>query len=132
MLAFYLGLVIGTGFITSDNVTAGDLLVGVIDVIPMTLFFAALAFCITGLRSGRGLALAVTIGFAALSYLVDAFAQIADLPAWLQRLSPWYYYGGGLPLQDGLDLSNVVLLLAVALVLVGIGTWGFERRDVQG
>lgn len=130
LFAFFAGLVIGSAVIAVDDAAPRDLLAGVLDVVPFTLFFAALAFCITGLRSGRGLALVVTIALATVGYLVDALAVIADLPGWLQQLSPWYYYGAGAPLQNGLNPADSAVLLVAVVLLVGAGIWGFEKRDI--
>jgi hypothetical protein len=37
---------------------------------------------------------------------------------------------GGEPLKNGLPVSDSLLLLGTAAVLVVLGTWAFNRRDL--
>jgi putative exporter of polyketide antibiotics len=57
-------------------------------------------------------------------------ADLADIPLWLQRLSPWYYYNGTHVLKAGLNGVHIALLLALTAGLVGLAMWGLQRRDV--
>jgi ABC-2 type transport system permease protein len=45
-------------------------------------------------------------------------------------VSPWHWYLGGEPLKNGLQAGDSLLLLAVTLLLVAVGTVVFNRRDV--
>ncbi|MBN1200578.1 MAG: ABC transporter permease subunit [Anaerolineae bacterium] len=130
LAATYAGLIIGGVAVGIDDWDPGILLVGTLNMLPITLFFGALALCLTGIKGGRGLGLGVGFGFAAGSYLIFSLGELADIPRWLQQLSPWYYYRGIDVLYDGMQAGNVALLLGLTAVLVALGIWGFERRDV--
>lgn len=129
-LATYLGVVAGAVIADVQGLDMGDVLIGTLNMAPLGLFFGALALCLTGLKSGRGLALGATLGFVAVSYLVDIMAEVSNIPDWLRRLSPWYYYNGDRVLFDGVNAGHALLLLGLTVVLVGLAMWGFERRDV--
>ena len=129
LLATWLGLVVGILLIDIEDADIVNLLGGILNMVPMTLFFAAVAYCMTGVRGGKGTALGVALAIAAATYLMNTLSAMADLPDWMQTLSPWYYYDGLNVLIDGIDPFNVALLLGLALLLVAIGIFAFERRD---
>jgi ABC-2 type transport system permease protein len=55
--------------------------------------------------------------------------QIA-LRRW-QKLSPFYYYLGGDPLNSGLTWGDAAVLAAIAAVLIAVSFPLFQRRDVR-
>lgn len=130
VLATWLGLVAGIIAVDIEEADIVNLLGGIVNMVPLALFFAALAFCLTGVRGGKGTALGVTLGLAAATYLMNTLGDMADLPKWMQTVSPWYYYDGLNVLLDGIDPLNVALLLGLALLLLIVGIVAFERRDV--
>lgn len=130
LLVSYIGLIGGGQVSGIEDIDAGRILEGVLNLAPLALFFAALALALTGIKGGRGLALGVVLGLAATTYLIHSMAEVADIPKWLQQLSPWYYYNGVNVMRDGLNLGYLGLLLGLTALLVGLAMWGFERRDI--
>lgn len=130
ILAIYLGFLAGAAVSGVDEMNLGDVLMGTFNMLPLTLFFAALALCLVGVRGGRGSAMGITAGLAAATYLLHTMAEVAGIPAWLQRLSPWYYYNGARAIVDGFSAGHIILLLVLSVVLVGVSLWGFQRRDL--
>lgn len=130
LLVTYLAFVVGGMIAGVDQMDEGRMLEGVFNMGPMPLFFATLALCIVGVKGGRGMALGVTLGIMAATYLLFTMGDLANIPTWIQRLSPWYYYDGLDVMQNGINLGRAGLLLALTAVLLGIGMWGFERRDI--
>jgi len=129
LLATWLGIVAGVVYTGLEDVDTVNILYGVLNMAPLGLFFAAVAYFLTGVRGGKGAALGVTLALAAATYLVNALSEVASIPEWLQKLSPWYYYDGVHVLRDGVDLFNVGLLLGLTALLVGGAMWFFGRRD---
>ena len=130
LIAAYLGFWIGAMLAGVDDFPAGDILLGTANMFPLILFFAALALAMTGIRGGRGTALGVVLGLAAITYLVDTMSEVAHVPEALVKLSPWHYYNGAAMLREGFEIGNVLLLLGLSVALVAAALWGFERRDV--
>jgi ABC-2 type transport system permease protein len=97
--------------------------------LPFAAFFGAVAFVASSTARTRGHALAVTVGAAALSYLVNFVALLWHPMAWAQRITPFGYYS---PLEstDRVDVGNIVVLLAAAAVLLFAARWWVERRDL--
>lgn len=130
LAAMFIGLIAGGRIAGLEHMRTGRILLGVLNLAPLTLFFAALALALSCWRSGHGLALGVPVVLGAGGWLVHALAAVSDVPGWLQRLSPWYYYDGQRALLHGPRLGGMVLLLALAAALVIAAAWGLERRDV--
>jgi len=130
LLATWLGIVAGILVVGIEDADLLNLLAGILNMAPLALFFGALAYCLTGVRGGKGTALGVTLALAAATYLMHTLSETASLPGWMQTVSPWYYYDGLNVLIDGVDPFSVGLLLGLALLLVAVGIFAFERRDV--
>lgn len=92
--------------------------------------FAALAYAVGAATGRRVLALAVSAIVAVTAYLADSFLVQIEALAWTERLSPFQWFLGGEPLKNGLQWGGSALLVAVAVVLAGLGTWRFQGRDV--
>lgn len=129
MAANWIGLVIGVLLIDSDP-SEVKLLDGMLSMLALTLFFAALAYCLTCLRRGHGLALGVSVGLAVVTFFVNNLSELAGLPEWMRQLSPWYYAHGETVLADGLNWGHFGLLIGLAAALVLLGMWGFSQRDL--
>jgi ABC-2 type transport system permease protein len=127
--ASFLGLLAGARLVDVD-VSSVHLWDGAISVTALTLFFAALAFCLTCLKRARGLALGTSAGLAVVTFFTYTMGDLAKLPEWVQRLSPWYYYDGGRVLIDGMLWENAAVLLGSTALLVALGVWGFGQRDL--
>jgi ABC-2 type transport system permease protein len=64
------------------------------------------------------------------TFLLDAFAPAVDGAEWASTLTPFYYYGESLPLQNGLEVSHAVVLIAVAAAALIGAVIAFDRRDI--
>ncbi|MFP3914244.1 MAG: ABC transporter permease subunit [Actinomycetota bacterium] len=92
--------------------------------------FGSLAMLVGGVVGRRGLVLGVSAIAAVLSYLANGVAPMVDALAWMQDISPFYWFAGTDTLRDGLDPANAALLAGLsALFLLG-SVIAFNRRDV--
>jgi ABC-2 type transport system permease protein len=80
----------------------------------------------------RSLATGVAAGVAIIGWLINGFAPLVSAIDWLKYLSLFYYYAGRNPLTSGVDITDVIVLGAVALVLTLLAMVGIERRDLRG
>jgi ABC-2 type transport system permease protein len=55
---------------------------------------------------------------------------ISDALSGARVWSPWNWAIGEQPVSDGVGIG-LVAILAVTAVLVAVGTWGVERRDIR-
>lgn len=129
LAACYAGMLLG-GVMIDLDMNAGRLLEGMLAMLAITLFFGVLALGLTGVRGSQGLAVGVTAALAAGTYFLDTLQPITDLPAWMQKLSPWYYYAGDTVLMDGLNWGYFGLLMGLAALFALAGMLVFQRRDL--
>jgi ABC-2 type transport system permease protein len=94
------------------------------------LCFGALAFAVGGATGRRSLTLGVSAGVAVLAYVANSLIPQIEGMAWVRDLSPFHWYLGGSPLVNGLQASDSLLMAGTAAVLVAIGVWRFDRRDI--
>jgi ABC-2 type transport system permease protein len=82
----------------------------------------------TGRRSlANGTAAAVTI----VGWLINGFAPLVSGLGWLKYLSLFHYYEGNDPLARGVDVTNIVVLGALAVLLTVLAMVAIDRRDLR-
>jgi ABC-2 type transport system permease protein len=127
--ATWLGLLVGVA-------AAG----GGITIAHMTAFAVQLAFFgfVTGalaiaLGAGTGrrsFTTGTASAVAVVGWLIYSFAPLVSSIAWLEYLSPYYYYARHDPLSHGLDIVALIVLGVVTVLLIAIGMLAIERRDI--
>ena len=65
-----------------------------------------------------------------IGYVANAFGPIVDGLEWMQYLSPIYYFIGGNPMANGLNVAHAGVLVGASVVLLGAASYLFERRDL--
>lgn len=119
-LARALGMDIGTG----------PLVGATIGLILLVLALGSVAFAVGAATGRRALALAVGATVAVFGYMANALAPLLDDGAWLERLSPFFWYLGNDPLNEGLGLAGAAALAALALVSLVVAVLALDRRDL--
>ncbi|MGU3292617.1 ABC transporter permease [Williamsia sp. M5A3_1d] len=95
--------------------------------IPGTLAVVAVGVAAYGHRPR-----VVAVGWVAVlgDMLLAQFGELFGLPMWVRDLAP-HTHVSGMPPGD-VGLTAPILSLAVAAALLGLGWWGFHRRDIPG
>lgn len=107
------------------GVTAGSL-----GLLLFVVAHATVAFALGAATGRRAVGLAAAAGLAVVGYVGDAIGPMVEGAEWLQTISPWYWFLGGDPLVEGIDLGGFALLLALAVIAAAVGLLRFERRDL--
>lgn len=112
------------------DVPPADLVVTCLLAVVLALPFGALALLV-GARTGRrGLAIAVPIGVAVLTFLFQTLAELADgLRPW-RVLSPFHHAALGDAVSGNADVTGALLLLAVTAILLLPAVRSFDHRDL--
>lgn len=94
------------------------------------ILYAWLAVAVGAARPGRGLAIAIPAGLAAVGYLVNG---LQDLASWLRpfRFVSTFWWAGQSPLSTGVRYGGCLVLAAAAVVALAAGAALLERRDLQ-
>ena len=113
-----------------DEISAGEFAAATVQLALFAACVGALAFAVGAATGRRALAIGVTAGVTVLTYLANGvFPQVEGL-AWTRDGSPWHWSMGGEPLKYGLQAGDSLLLLGTTAVLVAVGTWAFNQRDI--
>ncbi|GMR10330.1 MAG: hypothetical protein BMS9Abin28_1151 [Anaerolineae bacterium] len=124
-----IGLLLGIAMVDS-TVDVANLAAAVLNVGLLTLVFGTLTLALTGVGLNRGAASGIAAGLAAITFLMNSLAPLADLPDAVRHITPWYYYDASEVLLSGFVPVNAAVLLAAIVILLVIGLVGFQRRDI--
>lgn len=91
----------------------------------------ALALTIGAGTGRKGAAVFGAAGAMAALHVLNSLGSVGESFANVQRLSPFFYYLGGDPLNNGLDWTHAGILAVTAIVLLGISVPLFQRRDIR-
>jgi ABC-2 type transport system permease protein len=90
---------------------------------------AGIGFAFAGLwRSGVAAAAVYVVAVAMI--LLDVIVPVLQLPDWVHDLALTAHFGE--PMLGSWDPVGIVVSLALAVGGLGIGAWGFARRDLAG
>lgn len=112
------------------GVGVGALAAGALGLLLFSLAHATLAFAVGAATGRRVVGIGVAAGVAVLGYIADAVGSLVEGASWLETISPWYWYLGGDPLVEGVDVVGFAWLAAVVLVAAAVGLLRFLRRDL--
>jgi ABC-2 type transport system permease protein len=125
----WLGLYLPTSW-TPLDVSWSELTAAFLSLLAVLAIFGTLALLLSMLLPSRRMTAMVT-GLALIgSYFITSLARINTDLETLAKLSPLNYYQGGEAIE-GLNVTWVVGLLAVAILFAFLAWWRFERRDIR-
>lgn len=130
----YIGFIFGR-MATPDIVVVdmNKLMMGVANEIPAGLSIMAATVFVSSIFSRKAISTGISAGFVLVSYVMFIMGNMvtADSPGKIVGdLSIWKYFDTQTVMRDGLQAGNVALLLGLALVLLVLSVFAFERRDV--
>ncbi len=130
-LAFGVGALLGEAS-QHDGASVGGALLASFDLSLLLFFYAMLALFLSQYTRTAGTAAGATGALYALFFVLDGTGRAYPNLAWVQCLSPNYYYGLSKPLipSYGTNLGAMALLLALGLLLLIGSAAIFLRRDI--
>jgi ABC-2 type transport system permease protein len=99
--------------------------------LALALVFGMIALAVGAASGRRGLAIGVSAALAVATYVLNSLASLASWLEHVRWISPFYYYARSDPLRNGLDISDLLILLAIALVAACLAPIVFARRDLS-
>lgn len=130
-VAFGVGALLGEAS-QHDPASVGGAVLAGFDLSLLLFFYAMLALFISQYTRTAGAAAGATGALYALFFVLDGTGRAYPDLAWVQRLSPNYYYGLSKPLipSYGTNFGAMALLLALGLLLLAGSRAIFLRRDM--
>lgn len=101
-----------------------------VSVYLISMVFATLALAVGASTGNRGVTFGVTAALAIVMYVLWGLAPLVSALRGLDRLNPFYWGLAGLPIVNGLQVGNALLLVAITLIFAGAAVAGFRRRDI--
>jgi ABC-2 type transport system permease protein len=126
----FVGFLISVPTVDID-ISIVDLGIACATMLPITLFFLALALWAGAVAPSRTTAAAALIGVATITYFIYTLSNGIGSVQWLRYATPFYYYGNGSSLTHGVVWWHVGVLLALAVVFVVLTLLTFDRRDIS-
>lgn len=104
----------------------------VINLLPAMLFILAATTLFGTLLRGKRLVLGAATIFVVASFMLETIGQVGKgtIAESLRYFSIFAYNDSVGVLQTGLVWANILGLIVVAVALVGVSLWAFQRRDV--
>jgi len=126
----YGGFLIPMLFVSMAGLSLWDVFVACANMLPVTLFFFALSLWLGAVAPSRAYASGAAIAVATAAYLIDSLASGVESISGVRYASPFYYYGRGTPLVEGIDWPHAALLAGVTAIFIALAMRTFERRDI--
>jgi ABC-2 type transport system permease protein len=93
------------------------------------LLFGALSLLVSATTGRVRFAIFIPVGAALVFHTMNALASLNDA-SW-GKLSPFYYYLGSDPLNNGMNWGHAAILGGSTVVLLALAFPAFERRDLR-
>lgn len=97
----------------------------------LAVFHASVAYAASGAGASRGLAVGAAIAVLLAGYVLSYVLPIAQSLQGARDWSPWYWALGEQPVHDGISAPGLVVLAVATAVLVAVGTFAVDRRDIH-
>ena len=128
-IAVWAAYAIGDAAVGMD-VGAGGIGMLVVNAVLLALVFGTLALAVGCATGSRPLASAVATVAAIATYLLNAFADLAEAVEPLSLISPWRYYNPQGVLRTGLEAGDVLILAGLGVLFSVIAVLSFDHRDI--
>jgi ABC-2 type transport system permease protein len=113
------------------EVSASRVVMATIGCALLAAFHGSVAYAAAGFGASRGLSAGVGIFVLVAGYLMSYVLPISDALAGARDWSPWYWAIGEQPVTNGIEVWRLFLTAALTIVLIAIGTWAIDRRDIH-
>ncbi len=96
----------------------------------LSLVVASLAYAITGITNKKSIATGIATFVLLVSYLLDTLVKISSKLDTADKFSLFHYYDADNILKNGPHLSAYLIPLALIIVILLIGSYFFNKRDI--
>lgn len=132
---FLLGIIFWTGMavgskIFSVSLHLGHLAEAILSCCLLGCFFASMTLCLSCLFLRKRIAAAIVGGFAAVTYLINAYAPMVVELRPFRNFSPFYYYNGAEPLINGMNPVHAFVLLMFCVLFSVLAVVFFKKVDL--
>lgn len=120
-----------SGVILSESMDWARLAMATLMTWLITLFFGVMAYSMGAINGRKGLAGVVAGGYAFITYIVTNMAASVSSLEKVDYASPFHYFNNPSVIKTGLDIGNVIVLIAAIILFLAVGWYVFRKRDIQ-
>lgn len=117
---------VGT-FVLEKSLAIATLLSAALVYMPAIWIVMGIAVCLLGIAPKRTSLVWLYIVF---SFVVLYLGGLLEFPAWLNNFSVFNHISQ-IPVED-FDVLRALMLVMIALILIMLGLFGYNRRDIEG
>ncbi len=124
-----MGIVLGIElalFFIGDSYSFAKIFQSTVGAWLVGLCFGILSYAVGAASGHKAPSIGMPSALAFLTYLISSMAASVSWLEPLNKFTPFYYYGNGL-----ISFAHALLLGAVCVVLVTVGTVAFNHRDIR-
>lgn len=114
-----------------DEVSAGRVVMATLGCALLAAFHGAVAYVVAAFGAARGLSAGAGIVVLVIGYIMSFVLPLADALSGARDLSPWFWALGDQPVTYGIEVWRLLLTAVLTAVLVGVGTWAIDHRDIR-
>lgn len=100
-----------------------------VQLLPLLLLFAAIAFCASVLSRTRGEAMGLAVALPAGAYLINVVSLLWTKIEWIGHVDPFHYFQATNAAQH-VSYSDALGLTTCAVAIYACGRWALNRRDL--
>lgn len=126
----FLGTV-GAVAVTGTDLPTGDIAAVMVHLVFLAAAFGAFALALGAFSGNTTVAAGTASAVMVASYLTTSLMPLTDF-GWVGKLTPWYYYDGNTPTDNGIDVVHLCVLAGLTAICLGAGAWGIRHRDLKG
>ena len=101
-----------------------------VHLVMFASLFGAVAFGVGAASGRRSLAIGAGAAVAVFGFAANGILPQVEGLEWIESFSPFHWLNGGSPLNNGIQIGDVLLMAGLVVVLTAIGIFAFQRRDV--
>jgi len=128
-VVFFLVLLLGVLVLDMD-IGLRSLIVPTVGTILLGIFFGTLALSVGALTGRKGTASAVSALVAVVAYFLNSLAPFVEAVEPLRVVSPFYWALGESPVGDPVPLLRLIFVIAATGLVLIVGIFRFDRRDL--
>lgn len=122
----------GGSLIGDLGISPAKIAAACVHAFALGVFFGAIGLAAGAATGKKNVATYAVVGVALLAWALNAFLPVNPDLATYAKISPMYFYAGNDPLLNGVQWTNLLVLIAGAFAFVGAAVALFERRDLRG
>ncbi len=131
---FVIATVVAASIAVADPIVGlsldlANLVTAALGLAGLGLVYGCLALAVGAVTRHRASAIGVPAAAGAVAYLIAGLSGLATWLAPFRYLSP-FHYAGRAPLQSGVDMSGLIVLVGASAVLTAVAVVVFQRRDL--